>query len=279
MRVHREPDAAAFLAATRELRAADPILTNLPASIALSVVGGRSYDAEHWWVVRDDEGTVVGCSVRTAPYRLVVSPMPTPAAVALGQAVAIADPDVPGANGPAAVVDAFYTGLASAKLPTVTMRDVVYVLESYAPARGVAGSARRAVPDDLGLVADWTRQFQIDAGLPIFDVEASVVPRLAAGSIWLWEVDGSPVSMAGHADLVESPAGLVGRIGPVYTPELLRGNGFGSAITSALIDELQPRTSRIMLFADAANPTSNRVYVRLGFLAITEVVETALASG
>jgi len=176
------------------------------------------------------------------------------------------------------VVDAFYTGLASARQPTVTMRDVVYVLETYAPARGVAGSARPAVPDDFRLVADWTRQFHIDAGLPIFDVEASVAPRLAAGTVWLWEVDGSPVAMAGHADLVESPAGHVGRIGPVYTPELLRGNGFGSAVTCAVIDELQPRTSRIMLFADAANPASNGVYVRLGFRAVTEVVETALAS-
>jgi predicted GNAT family acetyltransferase len=103
-----------------------------------------------------------------------------------------------------------------------------------------------------------------------------VTPRLAAGSLWLWEVDGTPVAMAGHADLVDTPSGAVARIGPVYTPEPLRRQGLGAAVTAAVIEELLPRATTVMLFADAANPTSNRIYARLGFRAAGEVVEVSL---
>ena len=276
MKVDRLRDAAEFLAATQDLRAAEPVLTNLPGSIALSVVNGRKYHAEYWWVVRDEDGTVVGCALRTAPHRLVLSPMPAAAARELGSVVAAEDPAIPGANGLHEVVDAFYAGLASPLLPRVTMTDVIYVLAHLVPPAVVSGRARRANMADLALLLDWSLQFQVDAGLPSSDVSASVPPRVAAGALWLWDVDGTPVAMAGHADPVETPSGKVVRIGPVYTPEPLRRKGFGAAVSAAIIESVLTRATTVMLFADAANPTSNALYLRLGFRPVGEVVETAL---
>jgi len=79
--------------------------------------------------------------------------------------------------------------------------------------------------------------------------------------------------MAGHAHPVDTPSGVVTRIGPVFTPAENRGRGYGSAVTAALSQELLARHSRVMLYADADNPTSNDIYQRIGFRVIDDVVQ------
>ena len=274
VQVEQLPSAQEFLAQTDRFRAADAVMTNLVGSIATSVVGGRSYEREFWWVVRDGAGEVVGCAVRTAPHRLVVSPMSLPAARALGRAAGDADPDLPGCSGPAEVVQAVVAGMEPARTGRTTMTDVVYVLGELVRPRQVGGQPRRATDADLALLVEWHYQFAVDAGLPMHDARASVVDRLEHGGLWLWEVDGSPVAMGGHAVPVPTPAGTVGRIGPIYTPAHLRGRGYGSAVTATVVDELLPRCARVMLFADAENPASNSIYRAMGFTAVGQVVET-----
>lgn len=281
MRVEQPSGAREFLAITAGFRAADPVATNLVGSIATSVEGGRAYEREFWWVVRDDAvagGPVVGCAVRTAPHRLVVSPMPPEAARALGLAVGAGDPHVPGCSGPPDVVHALVGSMQPPRSARVTMTDVVYVLDALVRPVKVDGGARPATRAHLDLLVDWHLQFGVDAGLPMHDAKASVLDRLDHGGLWLWEVGTSPVSMAGHAAPVQTPSGMVGRIGPVYTPAALRGRGYGSAVTAAVVDQLAPRCTAVMLFADAANPASNSIYRALGFRATGEVVETEIAA-
>ena len=79
--------------------------------------------------------------------------------------------------------------------------------------------------------------------------------------------------MAGHANPVATPSGLVTRVGPVFTPAENRGRGYGSALTAALSSELLRGGSRVMLYADADNPTSNGVYQRLGYRLLDDVVQ------
>jgi len=93
-----------------------------------------------------------------------------------------------------------------------------------------------------------------------------------------WEHDGEVVSMAGHAEPVATPAGTVTRVGPVYTPPPYRRRGYAAAVTGGLTEQLLARGSRVMLFADRANPTSNGVYVRLGYEPLDESVRVTLAA-
>jgi predicted GNAT family acetyltransferase len=279
MKVERLASPQDFLARTADFRAAEPVFTNMHGSIAAGVAAGRVYEQEFWWVVVDGAGSdqkVVGCALRTAPYRLIVSPMPAQGAHALGRAVAAADPALPGCNGPREVVEAALAGYDKGRDHRVTMTDVVYVLTDYLPPRPVAGGPRLAVRDDLDLLVAWHHQFGVDVGLPMHDVPASVGDRIAHGGLWLWEVNGTPVAMAGHAPVVDTPAGAVGRIGPVYTVAEQRGRGYGSAVTAAVVDALAPQCSTLMLFADAANPTSNGIYLALGFSPVGELVEAEL---
>ncbi len=279
MRVEQLATGVEFAAASEQVRGQEPLLTNVISSITSSVLQGREYEECFWWVVRDDAGQVVGCALRTAPHNLVVSPMPSVAASALGAAVAAVDRALPGVNGPTPVVRGVVDACTAARpdLTSVTrMTDVLRVLGRYVPPRPVAGQALRAVPDDTDLLVAWSRQFAVDAGLPLVDPAASVADRLARGGFWWWVVDGQPVSLAGYAPLVDSGAGVVGRIGPVFTPSDHRRHGFGAAVTAAAVDDLLPRCATVMLYADADNATSNGVYARMGFETVAEVVEVDL---
>jgi adenosylmethionine-8-amino-7-oxononanoate aminotransferase len=276
---HVEPvaDAAAFLDLTVPLRAREPVLTNVIGTVAAGIVHGRTYDRCFWWLVRDDAGDVVGCAMRTAPWKLLVSPMPASAASALGSAVAVADPRLPGTVGPQDVVDAVVRGMAEAGRAVSTsldMVDVVHVLETYRPPAGVPGRARRAVDAELDLLVEWEWAFADEAGVPRPEVQG-VQARLRTGGMFWWEVDGERVALAGHQGPVPTPGGVVGRIGPVYTPPEHRRHGYGATVTAAVVEQLLPQCTTVMLFADAANPTSNGVYERLGFREVARVVDVS----
>lgn len=276
MRVERAVDAAEFLARSSSLRAREPVLTNVMGTVAQMVVAGREFEQQWWWLVLDEAGLPVGCAMRTAPWNLVLGPMPSAAAEALATAVPDADPELPGVSGPAAVAAAFAAAIPGGRSLDVTMRDVVLVLDELVDPVGVPGAMRVAEPSELDLLIAWHEQFAVDAKVPFHDLEGSVRTRLAARSLLWWTVDDEPVSMAGHTQPVEVPGGAVGRIGPVFTPSEHRGRGYASALTAGVVRLLQPSCSVVMLFADAENPTSNGVYERIGFRRVDEIVEATL---
>ena len=70
MAIIRHDSAAAFLAATEDFRAADPLLTNIMGSVASGVLAGRVYESELWLTVHDEAG-LIGMAMRTAPWNLV----------------------------------------------------------------------------------------------------------------------------------------------------------------------------------------------------------------
>ena len=218
--------------------------------------------------------------MRTAPHNLVVSPMPTAAARALGAHLAVVDPDLPGVTGEPDVCEPLLEGLGAVDRAHIGMVERVRVLQTLtAPQRPVRGRARRMDASDVDLVADWLVRFAIEADLNVRPSRDSVLAELAsdpAPARWLWEREGQPVALAGHASLVPTPAGTVGRVGPVYTPERYRGRGYGSAITHAVSEVLSQRCMIVMLYTDAANATSNAVYERLGYAVVAEAVEIQL---
>ncbi|NBO46165.1 MAG: GNAT family N-acetyltransferase [Actinobacteria bacterium] len=250
-----------FLEASRQFRANEPYLTNVIGSVAHSVTRGRRYDACHWFIARD-QGQVVGLAMRTLPHNLMISPMSEPANAAMAAAVAQVFPDLPGFSGPLSQMPAFQSALGAVSAET-SMTEVVYVLGAFTPAVA-AGVARRVNTDDVELLRTWLFDFAVEARLPTHDIEAGVARMLDVG--WLWEHDGKPVAMCGYAGPVGDAGTVVGRVGPVYTEPTQRGRGFGGAVTSAVVEQLQQMCEHIMLYADASNPTSNGVYQRLGFV-------------
>ncbi|MHB1087619.1 MAG: GNAT family N-acetyltransferase [Acidimicrobiales bacterium] len=281
MEVVRCASPTEFLDTTASYRERDPIRTNVLGSVAISISqGAHHYDECIWWVVRDG-AEVVGAALRTAPYGLQIGPMSGDAAAALAFAVALHDDGFPWVFASDASIVSFMEAYRSTGSPGSTRqsvwgrRDVVYEAGAIALPI-VAGTYRVATLADLDLAFRWSVDFQafVDGAAPRADKRDrdSLRSRITGGGLWFWCVDDAPVAMAGYASPVKVPSGTVTRIGPVYTPEEHRGHGYAAAITSVLTATLVRRGSRVMLFADAANPTSNGVYQRIGFHPIDEVV-------
>jgi uncharacterized protein len=86
----------------------------------------------------------------------------------------------------------------------------------------------------------------------------------------LWEDDGAPVSLAGWGG--PTPNGI--RIGPVYTPSHRRGHGYGSAVTAAVSEQQVASGKRFcFLYTDLANPTSNSIYMRIGYEPVCDSID------
>lgn len=277
-RIERVNDPAEFLQRTEALRLARPIETNVVGSVAQSVVdGSRHYPVAYWWLVLDDD-VVVGAALHTPHYRPVITPMPTAVVPLLAEAIHGVHPTVRGVTGPepeARVFAQTLNRLTGEDCSEVTLRELVYVLGEHSPRAGVKGHARLAGESDVPMLVVWFEEFGQEALGSIHRVTPEdVSARLSNRPMLIWEAEGEPVAMAGHAALTPSPAGLIGRIGPVFTAREHRGHGYGAAITSAMIEYLQESGCvTVMLYTDEDYLQSNKVYRTLGFTEVGAVVE------
>ncbi|MFJ8826622.1 GNAT family N-acetyltransferase [Streptomyces sp. NPDC102467] len=155
-------------------------------------------------------------------------------------------------------------------LPTLGKRIRLYRLGTLTPAEPVpAGRGRRVGVRDHEQVVRWCREFCDTVGeVPTVDAESWAASRFADRRFTFWQTpDGTPVSMAAATSMV---AGMV-RVDPVYTPAHLRGRGYAGAVTvAASRAALAAGATDVVLYADPANPTSNALYRRIGYVPLTD---------
>jgi predicted GNAT family acetyltransferase len=266
------------LTATRDLLLEEEAPHNLLLGIAGTLGDHPGVYREHrLWVVEDD-GLVVGAALRTPPYNLVVArPGSDEALVALADA--IDDVHLPGVTGAIPEVDVFAAAWESRAGTTRhrRMAQRIYKLTEVRAPVDVLGGPRGATAADRELLISWVRAFAEEAtsaGTPGHASPDQIVDaRLAhgAGAFVLWE-DGEAVSMAGWGGL--TPNGV--RVGPVYTPPEHRRRGYGGAITAAVSEErLSSGRQFCFLYTDLANPTSNRIYLDIGYEPVCDSVDYA----
>ena len=283
MEVVRLDDATAFLAEAEPLLLADEARHNLILGIAGTIRDTPDlYPLRSLWLVRD-AGEVVAAALRTPPYNLILAkPRPTPALVALAEAVADAE-EIPGVVGTVPEIHEFAElwSKRSGVPGRVNMRQGVYALDQVELVPSVPGSPRVATRHDRDLALRWWIAFGdevLHEGGPGRErAEASLDHKLSdpASGILLWEDGGEPVSLAGWGG--PTPNGI--RIGPVYTPPELRGRGYATAVTAELSQrQLGDGRSFCFLYTDLANPTSNAIYERIGYRRVAEAAEVVFGS-
>ena len=278
MDVERIADAAAFLEVATPLLVADEPRHNLLLGLAGTLRDDPAAYSEHrLWLVRERR-QVVCAALRTPPYNLVLSRPATDSAV--GCLASAIDEDLPGVTAALPEAEAFADAWAAKTglTPRRRMAQGVYALERVLPVPAPGGAMRPAGATDRPLLVDWLEAFGREA-LPegsgsAEDIESFVDHRLAAAGTGfvLWEDAGDPASVGGYGG--RTPNGI--RIGPVYTPPELRGRGYASALTAELSAQLlaEGRTF-CFLYTDLANPTSNRIYERIGYERVCESAEIA----
>jgi len=272
-----------FIARSTAFRATDPLRTNVIGSVSLAVATGRTtYDDYHWWIVRGDDDEVVGVAMRTSPFNMIIAPMPIDAARALGRSVGDLDDALPGLAGSRDLVDAFVEGYVESKstgsrrVLSEERHDLLYELEELITP-DVEGRGRPARAEEVDAFTEMFAQFWREVeGVPLSPAETrnGVQKSVTDGRLFCWERDSDVVAMAGHAPIITTEAITIGRIGPVFTPPAFRRRGFGAAVTAYVTRHLIEKGARVMLFTDAANPTSNGIYQAIGYRLVDEVIQT-----
>ena len=286
-------DPAEFLEMAGALLASDPVVGTVMATVTSRMVGEPApSDRPQWWaVVRDDEGEIVGLAMRTArtpPYPMFVLPMPDAAAVAIANAVHDRGESVGGLNGslPAAQVMADELARLQGDRVEVAQHTRLFELGDLDSPTGVPGTLRTATLEDFDLAKEWVDRFMVDADeqagrYPAAHGREEIEPedlrrRVEAGTYWFWiDEAGERVHLTG----ANPPAFGVARIGPVYTPPEQRRKGYAGAAVAEVSRIFLDQGARVCLYTDQANPTSNGVYVALGYRPVVDQVNLRVVTG
>ena len=242
---------------------------------ALANAATGAYENPLFCYSLDDTGDVCHASLRTPPWALLTTGLPSRDVAEFVAAWHCEDPAVPGVGAEPATaraVAAEWARLTGVRTH-VRMREAMHALsEVRDPPRPARGALRRAQPEDRPLLVQWTREFVLEATHGnVSDAERSVDIRMTSGGFRIWE-DGTPVCFLG----VTGPINRTVRIGPVYTPPAHRRRGYaGTAVAAASRDALAAGAERCMLFTDVENETSNKIYAEVGYVRFADWEEHA----
>ena len=212
---------------------------------------------------------LIAASMRTPPHNLVLSRMPQEVVSFLANQLHEEGWDLPGAMGPDPVSQQFAeiwtqkTGLQS----WVGVQQMIYQLDKVRDIPQAPGSFAQAVEADLDRVAQFFMAFQDEAlyaaqKSPKEEHLQKALYRIQQGHLFLWRDQGEIVSMAG----VSAPTRHGIRVNAVYTPPEHRGKGYASSNVAAVSQhQLDQGYSFCFLYTDASNPTSNKIYQRIGY--------------
>ncbi|MFG2603178.1 GNAT family N-acetyltransferase [Streptomyces sp. NPDC048514] len=152
-------------------------------------------------------------------------------------------------------------------------RTHLYRLGTLTPPQPQAqGRGRVTGAQDHEQVVRWCREFCVvvgeQASVDLIDAGSWADSRFGDRHFTFWETpDGTPVSMAAATSIV---GGMV-RVDPVYTPAHLRSRGYAGAVTVEVNRAaLAAGATDVVLFTDPANPTSNALYQRIGYVRLAD---------
>jgi predicted GNAT family acetyltransferase len=218
-------------------------------------------------------GEVCATFYRLPPRALGVSPLTPEQADSLAAHLAALGHSLPSVSADNSTATAFaaewqrHTG-ATPKLRDTRLR--LYRLGTLTPPEPMpTGRGRVLGEQDLDQAMFWCSEFAKAVGEEVsIDADSWADTRFADKHYTLWETpDGTPVSIAGMNPMI---GGQI-QVDIVYTPTHLRGRSYAGAVTAEVSRAAMAAGARdVILFANLANPTSNALYQRLGYRALTD---------
>jgi uncharacterized protein len=278
--------AAGFLTHTKQYLDKDEARYGLILGIAkILAENERRYGGEPPWYCTVSAPTklmgimkpeIYAAALRTPPHMVVLAHFSGSLELisdVLLSAVSSQYQEIPGVVGDKPLADNFAEHWRRAHNVKIvnTMAQCIYKLIKVNDVPLAPGKLRLAGEADKELVKKWGRSFHVDiggeaSGAPEMDV-AAVIDR---GWVFLWEVNGTPVSMA----LKTRPTDKGMTVSGVYTPPELRRNGYATSCVAELSRNiLQSGKKFCTLYTDLANPTSNSIYKKIGYIAVADSVE------
>ncbi|MGB8001038.1 MAG: GNAT family N-acetyltransferase [Anaerobacillus sp.] len=173
---------------------------------------------------------------------------------------------IPGVLGEKHLVDIFskeFCRLTDQKRK-IHMNQRIYKLNKVQSPKSVRGNMRKATIEDTHLITEWIQKFTEVLGQPSTKEESleRSMQFIEEKTLALWEVDGKVVSMANET----RPTAKGMTINFVYTPPQFEKNGYASACVAELSQSILDRGySFCSLYTDLSNPTSNSIYMKIGY--------------
>jgi len=269
-------DGEAFWREVADPMRARPLPNNVFVGIANVVRGATAADLLRLGVF-DGDRLVLG-ALMTPPYRVNLADLGegTQAIDTLTRYLIARGKPVPGVFGALRLAEPFIgsweqaSGVKVAASNAHGRRQNLYQVTAVSAPANVAGHMRAATREERALNIAWEIGFATDADLPAGErdpVHAALVVddgQAKGNPSWMWVVNGAPVATARLRPIAKDGA----RISGVYTPPELRGHGYAAAVTAALSQRVLDQGMFCCLFADAANPLTNRLYQRIGYVKV-----------
>ena len=256
-------DAASANERCADLFSADPLGCNMVASAMLF---GRDVNL----IRAHGDGRTSGAAIEWSPGFTLTRLRPGAADVLADALPASERLRLMGEAGDAATVAGRWTERTGGSAEAEEMFRVYRLGTLAAPS--VPGQMEVADVDHIELATEWGVGFGTETGLGADAAEsnAQMMRAVASGRLRAWRADGEIVAQL----LVSTPAFGVVRIGGVYTPPAHRGQGFGAALTAAVSasEQARPEVHEMMLNTQASNAMTNRLYRRIGFESVFEVL-------
>ncbi len=153
------------------------------------------------------------------------------------------------------------------------MHERVYQLEKVNPATLGSHVFEPATKTDVQLVFEWTKAFIQEALPDNSPAEQSTFQKRIENAIerkmtYFLKVNDEVVSMAKKVGT--TPNGQ--RINAVYTPPEKRRKGYGTEVVAKLSKKVLDEGKKYCyLFTDLANPTSNKIYQKIGYQPVIDI--------
>lgn len=234
------------------------------------------YTEYHAWAVFSG-GDLMAAASCTPPHNYVLADARGPDSLgSLVGAIMASAVEAPGAIGNTPTIDEFIE-LWSARAGVSFIEEMaqgVFTLEQVNRVSVGEGVIRPATSEDRDLIVGWWLAFLAEATpdevISRNRAEERIDQRLdptRPQGVSVWEAGGEVVSMSAYSPPVANSV----RIGPVYTPPQMRGRGYATSLVARQSQRfLVEGRDRCLLYTDLANPTSNRIYKRIGYRQVAE---------
>lgn len=266
MRLTVHETAASFVGATGAFLGLSESENSILSISAARIASGPTPDDADTYLASVDDGAIVVAAAlhaRSGGVLLTAGPVPALTLVAADMADRRRAPK--SMIGPLPACESFareWTG-RTAQRHELRFHLCHYELRRAPTPLQARGHMRMPREDEHPLLLAWQLAFigEVSLSDEPARVQRVFARRLEQGMVRVWD-DGGPVAMAGYGDGGTD----VARVAPVYTPVEHRRRNYASALVGELSHQLFEQGKRaLFLTADAANPTSNSIYRKIGY--------------
>lgn len=266
-------DPAAFLRATAPYLYANEAEYSLVLGLAEGLSQGH---LQPEWAPQllhlERGGEVVGVALRTDPRRTVLTKWPKSEFEYLANELADSEPHTRNITGPSQTIEGvvkFYEKRVGREGRIAMAQKILKLTELKAPL-SIAGDVNLANAKDVVTVTNWLFDFVKEAvpddAMEISRIRQIAEDRIARQQVYLLRINEKPVAMT-H---VGRPTKNGISVNAVYTPKGFRGRGYASTLVANVSERMLRQYRFCVLYTDAQNPTSNKIYQSLGYKIIAE---------